>query len=134
MELMKADKRSLAERQQSLSKQCVKKAEEEDYASLMNDTKWRELCLAFHSLEEATSWRTHDFINGYLSQWDRDWFHHVGPDYVSIEWLEINCENCAASKIRHILLTLGVSFEEAEHFKVFGYKTSKATTSSKLRT
>ena len=107
-----------------LSAQCVRKAEQLGYASLMNDTKWRELCFAFSDFKETPAWRTYDFLNNYLSGWDREWFYHVGPDYCTIEWLEIDPGKSSISEIRHVLKTVGVPFEESGYFKIFGYKKS----------
>ena len=112
----------LKRRLSQLSKQCRRKADEEGYAALMNNTKWRELCLVFARFEKAPLWRTYDFLSGYLSQWDSDWYHHVGPDYCSIEWLEIDPHGCSKGIIREALHKVGVPFEETEHFKVIGYK------------
>jgi hypothetical protein len=97
----------------------------------MNDTKWRELCFAFSSCEKKPAWRTLDFLSGYLSKWDCEWFHHVGPDYCTIEWLEIDPKDCPETQVRDLLDTVGVPFEHAEYFKVFGYKQSG--NSSKLQ-
>lgn len=106
----------------ALAKQCRDKAEAEGYASLMNDTKWRELCVAFASFEKRPAWRTRDLLNGYLSGWDRDWFYHVGPDYCSIEWLEIDPMECSKAQIREVLQAVGAPFEEGEYFRVIGYR------------
>jgi len=108
----------------SLSKQCRRKAEESGYAALMNNTKWRELCLAFSTIDKKPAWRTYDFLNGYLSEWDHEWFHHVGPDYCSIEWLEIDPRDCPIVQIREVLGSLGVPFEESKYFRIFGYRKS----------
>jgi len=81
----------------------------------MNDTKWRELCFAFSSCEKKPAWRTLD----------------VGPDYCTIEWLEIDPKDCPETQVRDLLGTVGVPFEHAEYFKVFGYKQSG--NSSKLQ-
>ena len=105
-----------------VSKQCQQKATEGGYAALVNDTKWQEICFAFAAFESKPAWRTCDFLNGHLSDWDREWFHHVGPDYCSIEWLEIDRKDCSANKVRAVLEKAGVPFEEAKYFKVFGYK------------
>ncbi|SRR6266496_2015034 len=79
----------------TLSKQCRRKAKIEWLVSLMKDTKWRELCLAFSSFEKKPAWRTRDLLNGHKSDWDSDWFHHVGPDYCGIEWLdEVRLARC----------------------------------------
>ena len=43
----------------------------------MNDTKWDELRLGMHGLEIfSPRWRTKDAENGYVSEWDTEWFHH----------------------------------------------------------
>jgi hypothetical protein len=107
----------------AVSKQCRVKAELEGYVSLMNDTKWREICVAFSKFKDKPLWRTLDFLNGYLSNWDAEWFHHIGPDYCCIEWLEIDPRDCSREKIISTLTQIGESFEECERiFKVIGYK------------
>jgi hypothetical protein len=107
-----------------LAKECRRKAEKEGFVSLMNDTKWRELCFAFSAFKPIPpAWRTLNLLNGFLSDWDREWFHHVGPDYCSIEWLEIDSSGCDRERIRAVLREVGVFFEESgEYFKVIGYK------------
>ena len=58
---------------------------------LMNDTKWDELRLAMYGLDAfRPRWRTLDIENGYLSQWDREWFYHFrNGGYKSIHWADI---------------------------------------------
>ena len=88
----------------------------------MNDTKWREISFAFSAFAKGPAWRTRDFLTGYLSAWDHDWFYHVGPDYCSIEWMEIDPKGCNTSDIRNVLQTVGVPYEEADFLKIFAYK------------
>ena len=107
----------------TLSNQCRRKAEAEGLVSLMNDTKWRELCFAFSAFEQKPAWRTRDLLTGHLSDWDCEWFHHVGPDYCSIEWLEIDPRDCDDDSITSLLRQVGVPFEASEHyFRVIGYR------------
>jgi hypothetical protein len=107
----------------SLTNQCRRKAEAQGLVSLMNDTKWKELCFAFNALEPKPAWRTHDLLNGHLSDWDTEWFHHVGPDYCTIQWMEIDPRQCDREKIRLTFQDVGVSFEESSaYFKVLGYR------------
>jgi hypothetical protein len=107
----------------ALSHQCRRKAEAEGFVSYMNYTKWRELCYAFSSLEVTPRWRACDLLTGQLSDWDREWFHHVGPDYCSIEWLEIDPSGCDRESVRAVLSKVGAPFEESEQFfRVSGYK------------
>jgi hypothetical protein len=105
-----------------LAKQCRSKAETEGFASLMNDTKWRELCFAFAAFEKKPAWRTRDLLNGHISDWDFEWYHHVGPHYCSIEWLEIDPKECPKEKITEVLRTVGAPFENGARIKVLGYK------------
>lgn len=38
----------------------------------------------------STSWRVKNIDNGYISNWDGDWFYHFRlGGYNTIEWLEI---------------------------------------------
>lgn len=107
----------------ALANQCRCKAEAEGLVSHMNDTKWRELCYAFSAFNSPPKWRTLDLLTGVLSDWDREWFHHVGPDYCSIEWLEIDPSGCDRDCIRAVLREVGAPFEESEQYLcVIGYK------------
>jgi|SRR3954470_20506212 hypothetical protein len=119
---MKAFPKQVRKGLHRLSRQCRQKAEAEGYAALMNNTKWKELCFTFAGFHQHPAWRTRDLLNGYLSAWDSEWFHHVGPDYCSIEWLEIDPRGCSKSSIREVLEQVGVPFEEGEYFRVIGYK------------
>jgi hypothetical protein len=106
-----------------LANQCRAKAEEGGFASLMNDTKWRELCMALATFEKKPAWRTRDLLTGYVSSWDSDWYHHVGPDYCSIEWLEIERGANPKEEIRSVLQSVGAPFEETDScFRVMGYR------------
>jgi hypothetical protein len=107
----------------ALANQCRRKAEAEELVSLMNDTKWRELCYAFSSFNTKPRWRTRDLLTGYLSEWDREWFHHVGPDYCSIEWLEIDLSGCDQESVCTVLRDVGAPIEESgQLLRVIGYK------------
>jgi hypothetical protein len=106
----------------TLANQCRRKAESEGYASLMNDSKWRELCFAFSALPSPPAWRTRDFLNGHVSDWDREWFHQVGPDYCSIECMEIDPKDGDRESIRAVFLEVGAPFEVSrQYFRVIGY-------------
>lgn len=107
----------------TLANQCRRKAETEGLVSLINDTKWRELCVAFSAFKKKPAWRTRDLLNGHLSDWDTEWYHHVGPHYCSIEWLEIDPRDCDDESITSVLRQVGVPFDESElYFRVIGYR------------
>lgn len=106
-----------------LANQCRREAEGRRLTSFMNNTKWKELCAAFRKLQPKPAWRAHDLLNGNLSEWDSEWFHHVGPDYCTIEWLEIDPAGCNRDSVREVLLEIGSPFEESQqYFRVIGYK------------
>ena len=88
----------------------------------MNDTKWREVCLAFAAFEKKPAWRTRDLLSGYVSQWDSEWFYHVGPNYCTIEWLEIDPRDCPKNRIEEVLLKVGAPHEIGDFIKIVGYK------------
>jgi hypothetical protein len=92
---------------------------------LMNDTKWNELRLAMYQLRQhSPQWRTLDVENGYLSEWDGEWFHHfqIGG-YKTIEWCEIKITSRDQyDAVRDALEAVHVPGEQTEHgFKVIGY-------------
>jgi hypothetical protein len=62
---------------------------------LMSDTKWDELRLAMYELGPLSpKWRTLDVENGYLSNWDGEWFYHFrSGGYKFIKWVEIAIES-----------------------------------------
>jgi hypothetical protein len=62
--------------------------------SVMSDTKWDELRLAMYELKATPAWRTKCWENGYISEWDKEWFYHFREGgYELIEWVEIRIES-----------------------------------------
>lgn len=61
----------------------------------MDDAMWNELRMAMHNLgEKAPQWRTKDIENGYLTEWDEEWYYHFRKGgYRTIESLEIRVSN-----------------------------------------
>lgn len=97
----------------------------------MNDTKWDEIRFAMHDLDELSPrWRTLDLKNGYLSDWDGEWFHHFrAGGYKYIEWLEIAVKSEAqAEAVLNALVRIHVPGEITENgFKVLGYVVERGT-------
>ena len=92
---------------------------------LMNDTKWDELRLAMYALGPLSPrWRTLDVENGYLSDWDGEWFYHFrNGGYKFIKWVEIAI---ATPEQRHTVLTELAKVHVPGHctetgFRVLGY-------------
>lgn len=96
-----------------------------EYNSLMNNTKWEEIRVAMHDYPLATLWRVKNIDNGYLSNWDADWFYHFRLDeYDTIEWLEIKIDNSEMkNEVVNILRKIHVPGEVLKSsIKVYGYK------------
>lgn len=102
----------------------------------MNDTKWNELRLAMYELKPAPKWRTKDIENGYLSEWDSEWYYHFRDGgYSTIEWVEIRItspeqKECILEKLAKIHVPIEST---SESIKVFGYiKTGQFVEYAKL--
>ena len=92
---------------------------------LMNDTKWDELRLAMHGLGAlGPRWRTRDVENGYVSDWDGDWFYHFRlGGYRSIHWVDVAVTGDAQrAAVWPELVRIGLPGETtATGFRIFGY-------------
>jgi len=96
-----------------------------EYHSLMNNTKWEEIRLAMFEYPISVQWRVKNIDNGYISNWDGDWFYHFRLDgYDTIEWLEIKVNNDEVKNdIVRILRKIHVPGEVfKDHIKIYGYK------------
>jgi hypothetical protein len=91
---------------------------------LMNDTKWEEIRLAMYDYDGVIHWRIKNVDNGYISQWDGEWFYHfrIGG-YTCIEWLEIRLTDDNASYVIAKLKDIHVPGEiDGNVVRVYGYK------------
>ncbi|MHC1681586.1 MAG: DUF6678 family protein [Clostridiaceae bacterium] len=96
----------------------------EGYQELMNNTKWEEIRLAMCNYPNEIQWRTKDIENGYISNWDSEWFYHFkAGGYKTIEWLEIRVNNIIKNDIVNILRKIHVVGDVLNNsIKVYGYK------------
>ena len=87
----------------------------------LNDTKWRELCMAIYATREfSPRFRIRDVLREDTSTWDTEWFHHPGP-YFLIRWMDIDPDRNAAAVIA-ILKRYNVPFsQEGDYLRVWGY-------------
>lgn len=92
---------------------------------LMNDTKWDQLRLAMYGLDAfRPRWRKLDIENGYLSQWDGEWFYHFPSDgYKSIHWVDIAVDTAEQrAAVLAELVRIHLPGERTESgYRVFGY-------------
>ena len=93
--------------------------------SVMNNTKWEELCSEMYSLKVSSPlWRTKDHATGYLSPWNGDWFYHFREGgFNSIEWVELKIDSTAQYEIiLGILKQINLPGSKSESaFKIYGY-------------
>lgn len=93
--------------------------------SVMNNTKWEELCSEMYELKASSpQWRTKDLTTGYLSPWDGDWFYHFREGgFDSIEWVELKIDSTAQYEIvLGILKQINLPGSKSESgFKIYGY-------------
>ena len=66
----------------------------------MNNTKWNEIFKAFYMYEcnnvpVIIRWRTKDYINGFLSEWESTWTHFgcEPREWETIDYLQIELNN-----------------------------------------
>jgi hypothetical protein len=94
------------------------------FCSVINDTKWRELCMAIYRMPSPPRFRIRDLLApaGHVSDWDGGWYHHPYP-YLTIEWMEIDPAGRAdPGQVVQRLRQVGARFEErGQCFRVFGY-------------
>lgn len=92
--------------------------------AVLNYTKWEEIRIAMYSYKNQLRWRTKDVNNGYISNWDAEWYYHFrNGGYESIEWLEIQVKNEEEKKdVIYLLKKIKVPGEIVENsIFVFGY-------------
>ena len=98
---------------------------EMELIAVMNNTKWDELRLAMYELGTLTPrWRTRCVENGYLTDWDREWFYHFREGgYEITEWVEIEAtSNEQDSAIYKAISRIHVPGERVEGgYRVYGY-------------
>jgi hypothetical protein len=91
----------------------------------MNDTKWDEIRLAMYGLGAShPKWRTRNWVSGYVSDWDGEWFYHFrSGGYEFIEWLEITtADSDQRDAVRNALRAIHVPGEEIPGgFRIYGF-------------
>jgi len=95
--------------------------EQGGYVSAMNDTKWRELCLAMYRLQgRKPRFKVKRLVGVEDDCWDSEWFHHPGP-YFANEWLDIDPLR-REEEVTALLRRHGVPFSrEGDYLRVWGY-------------
>lgn len=63
--------------------------QQRELCGLANDTKWNELVTAIRTREDWRPRYRYKCIDGPLSDWDAEWFHHLPFPLISVEWLDL---------------------------------------------
>jgi hypothetical protein len=91
-----------------------------------NYTKWNEL-IAF--MRQRTGWRPswrYKWVNGHVSDWDVEWWHHLPFPFVGVEWFDMALLDAGGADqsawILAELRAIGFEFEVAgDVVRIFGY-------------
>jgi hypothetical protein len=78
--------------QEQYRERVMRYTHREQLASVMNDTKWKELVEAMRAMPAGKPlYRIKDVLDSCpeLGPWDNEWFCHLWP-YYGIEWIEID--------------------------------------------
>ena len=81
-----------SENKDKYKKQFYSIIKKRNLVGVANDTKWNEL---IHFMRNCDDWKPSYrslSINGYLSEWDVEWFYHLPFPFIGVEWFEIGME------------------------------------------
>lgn len=103
---------------------------------LANDTKWNELLDAMRTRKAwRPAFRTQT-VEGCVSGWDSEWFHHLPYPLISVEWMDLTCQERIhvhrlpsreeiidhSQEIELLLRRIGFDFERGlRTIRIFGY-------------
>ena len=91
---------------------------------LANNTKWNELINAIRSKVDIRPSYRSKWINGFVSDWDVEWYYHLPFPFVGVMWLEISLMN--NDKVNQFIINLVkeigfVYMIDNDVVKIFGY-------------
>ncbi|PHR95223.1 MAG: hypothetical protein COA78_30640 [Blastopirellula sp.] len=95
------------------------------YAGLANNTKWNALISEIRSWEDwRPSYRT-KCINGYISDWDVEWFYHLPFPFKYTLWFDISCqkshEENKSNELQLLVKTIGFDYKiNQDLIRIFG--------------
>ncbi|QPB83500.1 hypothetical protein CWC22_011075 [Pseudoalteromonas rubra] len=82
-----------------------------------NNTKWNELISEMRELPNPPCYRT-KVVNGYISEWDSEWYYHLPFPLLCVEWIDIDL----SEKVLSLVQRIGFEFEVTDSFvRVWGY-------------
>jgi len=82
-----------------------------------NNTKWNELISELRELPNPPSYRT-KVVNGYISDWDNEWYYHLPFPLLCVEWIDIEL----SEYLLNLVSKIGFEFEQSTSIvRVWGY-------------
>ncbi len=124
-----------ASRTQKIKEQAIKLVHKRNLVGAANNTKWNELISEIREWEQwQPSYRT-KWVNGYISEWDVEWYYHLPFPFVGVQWFDIGTHQVITNSIFvedeiidhskiicDLLKRIGLSFDTANDFiRVWGY-------------
>ncbi len=99
------------------------------FTGLANTTKWNELIVEIRSWKDwrpSYRWRC---INGYVSNWDVEWFYHLPYPFKYTLWFDIGCCQSLNRKIIdrsddlvRLVQRIGLDYRHSNDLlRIFGY-------------
>ena len=109
--------------------------QQRELCGLANDTKWDELITAMRAREDWRPSYRCKCLDGPVSDWDAEWFHHVPFPLISVEWLDIEFKQEThrgmliapattdhSPWIEHLLRGAGLDYRKGNTLiRIFGY-------------
>ncbi|WP_175903707.1 DUF6678 family protein [Burkholderia seminalis] len=99
--------------------------------ALANDTKWNDLISFMRGLDGWRPSYRSKWVNGFVSEWDVEWFYHLPFPFVGVEWIDIGLHERASVSLETIdhsglilgkLAEIGFEFEaRGDVARVWGY-------------
>ena len=91
---------------------------------LANNTKWDELINSIRSKGEWRPSHRSKWVNGYISNWDIEWFYHLPFPFIGVLWLDISLKSNSESTQWIVELVKSIGFEYAinsDIIRIYGY-------------
>jgi hypothetical protein len=95
--------------------------------AVLNDTKWRELCMAMYTrTEKSPRFQILDLLGKEPAAWNGEWYHYPYP-YFSIEWMDIDPKG-QIDDVLAILKRFSIPYSRnGEFLRVWGYYSPACT-------
>ena len=94
------------------------------HASVMNNTKWRELRLGILESRAKPSFRGKNLGSDVIGRWDREWYYHFDEGgHEATEWYEIKADSDEEQRaVEEVLRKYQIPVEIRDGiYRIYGY-------------